>query len=259
MRRLAVLAVLAVLVGCNGDEASSSSAAAGTVAIGELPGTLPTSSTSSTTAPPTTTTTLPGDSTVLAVELAALFDGATAPAPAMEPVADDTGQLSIAVPIEWTDRRTAPSIAASTDLARLPRRLRGAGDDRRHRRGFTCAGAAGVRLRRGLRAGGAGPLRDRAPRRRSTGPGGSCGGTGTAIVTVGVETDDGTTVVVLAQLLGPADLAALDLDARLDQRVMTVTNPACASSPRASSGPRRRHRRRPRGTPRCGSSSGRAR
>ena len=37
-----------------------------------------------------------------------------------------------------------------------------------------------------------------------------CGGTDTAIVAVAAETDGGDTVVVLAQLLGPADLAALD-------------------------------------------------
>ena len=212
MRRLALLAVLAVLAGCDGDEASSSSGAAGTVAIGELPAPLPTSSTTSTTTTtaPTTTTSLPDASTVLAVELPELFDGATAPAPPMEPVVDDTGQLEILVPAEWTDRRTAPSIAASTDLSAFLD-------------GYEAPGTTGVVVEDSptvaLRAYDFGEDCERVKQGRYETEHldgryrawRGCGGTGTAIVTVGVETDEGTTVVVLAQLLGPADLAALDL------------------------------------------------
>ncbi len=209
MRRLALLAVL--LAGCSGDGTASSSNEAGTVAVGDLPGTLPapsTTTTTSTTLAATTTTEPPP--TVLATSLAALFDGATAPAPPMEPIADDTGRLHLLVPVEWTDRRTAPSIAASTDLV-------GFLD------GYDAPGTTAVVVdespAEALQAYEFGadcePLEPgdyeseqlvgeyRAWRR--------CGGTGTAIVAVAAETDDGDTVVVLSQLLGPADLAALDL------------------------------------------------
>jgi hypothetical protein len=208
MRPLALLAALTVLAGCSGGGAASSSNVAGTVAVGELPGTLPAPSTTSTTST-TTTTTVPA-ATVLATSLAALFDGATAPAPPMDPIADDTGRLQMLVPVEWKDRRTAPSVAASTDLVAFLD-------------GYDAPGTTAVVVDESpVEALGAyefgedcEPLEPgayeterlageyRAWRR--------CGGTGTAIVAVAAEAGGGDTVVVLAQLLGPADLAALDV------------------------------------------------
>ncbi len=148
--------------------------------------------------------------TVLATSLAALFDGATAPAPPMEPIADDSGRLQMLVPADWGDRRTTPSVAASTDLAAFldgydaPGTTAVVVDEspvealRAYDFGEDCepAGEGGYEIER-LEG------EYRAWRR--------CGGTGTSIVAVAAETDGGDTVVVLAQLLGPADLAALDV------------------------------------------------
>ena len=220
MRRL-VLWSLAALAACS-NGGGDASTATGTVAVGELPATMPGPSTTTTT---TTTTDVPPTSapsdptTVLADELVALFDGATAPAPPMDLVRDDSGRLHLQVPAEWQDRRTAPtvegggidapSIAASPDVE-------GFLD------GYDVAGTTAVVVDEAPAAAVA-PYRfdeDCEPMRRGAYRGEqldgvyrswrACGGTGTAIVAVAGETDDGDTVLVLAQLIGPADLAALD-------------------------------------------------
>ena len=209
MRRIGLwsFGVVAGLAGCAGDEAAPSTAA-GTIAVGQLPGTLPAPSTTTTDPPAPTTTTVPAP-TVLATSLAALFDGATAPAPPMGPIADDSGRLQMLVPADWSDRRTTPSVAASTDLVAFldgydaPGTTAVVVDEspvealEAYDFGEDCepVGQGSYEIERL-----AGEYR--AWRR--------CGGTGTSIVAVAAETDGGDTVVVLAQLLGPADLAALD-------------------------------------------------
>ena len=207
MRRIGLWSFVAVLAGCSGDGAAPSTAA-GTVAVGELPGTLPAPRTTTTASTTPATTAVPAP-TVLATSLAALFDGATAPPPPMAPIADDSGRLQMLVPADWGDRRTTPSVAASTDLAAFLD-------------GYDAPGTTAVVVDElpveALRA------YDFAEDCEPAGEGGyeterlegeyrawrRCGGTGTSIVAVAAETGGGDTVVVLAQLLGPGDLAALD-------------------------------------------------
>jgi hypothetical protein len=206
MRRIGPLSlgVIALLAGCSsGDGASAPSAA--TIAVGDLPGTLPPRSTTTTsTEPPATTVLTPP--TVLAAELAELVGSAPAAAPPMDVVAG--GRLHIQVPVEWSDRRTEPSIAASTDLAAFLD-------------GYGAPGLTAVLVREApaeaLRAyefsEDCEPLREGGYRtERLEGVYRSwraCGGTGTGIVAVAAETG-GETVLVLAQVVGGADLAAVD-------------------------------------------------
>jgi hypothetical protein len=229
MRRILPLLVVAVcplaVSGCD----RGSSTATSTVTVGPLPSELPgatspahtTDDTVPATAEPDTTssTTSAGPPTVFADELADLVRGAPSAPPPSETVTDDTGRLRMAVPRNWSDRRTTPSplregedapyIAAAPDQARF---FDGYGEpgitavvvDRSPRdalgayRFDDCAVDGPSRYTSARLAGEYEVWRD-------------CGETGSAIVTVAVRQGRTPgTVLLLAQIVEPADLAALD-------------------------------------------------
>ena len=180
------------------------------------PGTLPAPSTTTTASTTPATTAVPAP-TVLATSLAALFDGATAPAPPMVPIADDSGRLQMLVPADWGDRRTAPSVAASTDLAAFldgydaPGTTAVVVDEspvealRAYDFGEDCepVGEGGYETER-LEG------EYRAWRR--------CGGTGTSIVAVAAETDGGDTIRRAGPAARPGGPGGPRRHARLDRR-----------------------------------------
>jgi hypothetical protein len=229
MRRIVMLLVVAACVtGCDSD----SSTATSTVAVGSLPSELPdvptpgqttSDSARDTTAPDTTaadtTVATAGPSTVFADVLADAVRGRPAVSPPSDTVADDTGRLRMAIPRSWSDRRTTPSplregedapyIAAAPDQARFfdgygepgitavvvdspPSEALGA------YRFDDCTGGESSRYTSARLAGEYEVWRD-------------CGETGSAIVTVAVRQGRTPgTVLLLAQIVEPADLAALD-------------------------------------------------
>jgi hypothetical protein len=234
MRRIVPLLVVAacplvpVLAGC--DDGSSASDTSSTIAVGTLAESVPsslsvaddTSETSATTersAPSTAaagpTTTAPP--TRFAEVLGAIADGEPVDAPPTDMVVDDTHRLRMELPKAWSDRRTAsplegeeaPYIAAAPDQTKF---LDGYGEP-----GLTavvvdaapaealdaysfddCAGDGRSRFSSSRLAGLYEVWQD-------------CGETGNAIVTIAVRQGrDPGTVLVLAQIVEPADLAALD-------------------------------------------------
>jgi hypothetical protein len=232
MRRILPLLVVAACplaaAGCDRGPSATSS----TVAVDTLSGTLSGTSApaSSTTAPdtPAPDTTMPdtsgppttaGPPIVLADELADLVEGRPAVAPQSDTIVDDTGRLRLAVPRSWSDRRTTPSplregeeapyIAAALDQTRF---FDGYGepgltavvvdsppDDALDAYRFDDCTPEGRHQYRGPRLAGEYEVwRD-------------CGETGSAIVTVAVRQGRTPgTVLLLAQIVEPADLAALD-------------------------------------------------
>jgi hypothetical protein len=232
----AVAALCLALVGCGGDGEGGGATAPATVAVGgvlgafphTVPVTEPTTrpsrpsrpTTTSTSTSSTTSTTVPAR-TVFAVALADLVDGALPGEPIVtDRLVDDSGRLSLDVPTEWAERDTsigplgngegAPHVAASPDL-------------RRFLDGYDAAGLTVVVLpdTRDLAAA-LDSYRfddDCAPSGDGDYGGESmtgeyrvwrdCGGTGTDIVTVVVDAGR-EAVLLLAQVRGPADLAALD-------------------------------------------------
>ena len=164
----------------------------------------------------TTTTVAP---VVLAATLADLVGGGVGEAPPAEIVTDGTGRLRMAVPTAWSDRRTdpaplpggaeAPSIAASGDQTAF---LDGYDEP-----GLTAvvvdaapADALDAYAFDDCTSDGRRPfVADRL--QGSYEAWRDCAGTGSSIVTVAVRPAgaDGT-VLVLAQVAAPADLAAVD-------------------------------------------------
>ena len=179
--------------------------------------TEPTDPTDSTDAERATTTTAPP--TRLADDLADLFPGTQAAAPPSDAVIDDTERLRIAVPTAWSDRRTAPSPVA--DGAEAPS-LTAALDQTKFLDGYGAPGLTAVvvaaRPAAALDAYAFADCDDsgRTPFRTARLSGlyevwRECGETATSIVTVAVRPTDGDeTVLLLAQVLAPSDLAALD-------------------------------------------------
>jgi hypothetical protein len=157
--------------------------------------------------------------TKLADALADLFDAKRAEAPASDVVVDDTDRLRIEVPESWSDRRTAPSPLA--EGAQVPS-LAAAADQTKFLDGYGAAGLTAVVVDA--------PPADaldaytfvdcddggRTPFRTAHLTGlyevwRDCRETATSIVTVAVRpTRSDETVLVLAQVLAPSDLAALD-------------------------------------------------
>ncbi len=164
-----------------------------------------------------TTTTAPP--TRLADDLADLFAGKRADAPPSDVVADDTDRLRLEVPEAWSDRRTTPS--PLTEGAEVPS-LTAAVDQTKFLDGYGAPGLTAVVVDSSPSAaldayafadcedGGRMPLRTA----RMTGlyeVWRGCGETATSIVTVAVRpTRSAETVLLLAQVLAPSDLAALD-------------------------------------------------
>jgi len=163
------------------------------------------------------TTTTSAAASRLGDALADLFDGQRADAPPSDVVVDDTGRLRVEVPEQWSDRRTSPL----TEGAEVPA-LTAAADQTKFLDGYGAPGltavVVGATPADALNAytfadcddGGRTPLR--AP--RLTGLYGvwrDCGETATSIVTVAVRPQgNDETVLLLAQVLTPSDLAALD-------------------------------------------------
>ena len=176
-----------------------------------------TDSTETTDAERATTTTAPP--TRLAEDLADLFAGTPAAAPPSDAVVDDTERLRIAVPTAWTDRRTAPSPLA--DGVEAPS-LTAALDQTKFLDGYGAPGLTAVvvaaRPAAALDAYAFADCDDggRTPFRTARLSGlyevwRECGETATSIVTVAVRpTGSDETVLLLAQVLAPSDLAALD-------------------------------------------------
>jgi hypothetical protein len=231
MRRiLPLLAVAAALTGCDRGSSTTSS----TVAVGPLPSELPGASTSgpapatpsaATSSPDTSSPdiTVPesaaGPPTVFAELLGDLVGGRPAVAPPSETVVDDTGRLAMAVPRSWSDRRTAPSPLREGEVAPY---IAAAPDQTRFLDGYGEPGLTAVVVdtppSESLDA-----YRfedcvgDGRSRFTSAGLDGAyevwhdCGETGSAIVTVAVRRGRVPgTVLLLAQIVEPSDLAALD-------------------------------------------------
>ena len=229
MRRVLTLLVVAACplaaAGCDG----SSSTTTSTVAVGPLPSELPgattpastTADSAPATAPPRTTgpATTAGPATVFADRLADLVRDGPAAAPPSDTVTDDTGRLRMAVPRRWSDRRTTPSplregedapyIAAAPDQARFfdgygePGMTAVVVDSSPHEalgayRFDDCNVDGPSRYTSARLAGEYEVWRD-------------CDETGSAIVTVAVRQGRTPgTVLLLAQITEPVDLAALD-------------------------------------------------
>jgi hypothetical protein len=164
-----------------------------------------------------TTTTAPP--TRLADDLADLFAGKQADAPASGVVVDDTGRLRMEVPSAWADRRTSPS--PLTEGAAVPS-LTAAVDQTKFLDGYGAPGLTAVVVdSTPVAALDAYTFADcddggRTPFRTARLSGmyevwRGCGETATSIVTVAVRPTRGDeTVLLLAQVLTPSDLAALD-------------------------------------------------
>jgi hypothetical protein len=225
MRRIAPLLLVAavplapMLVAC--DDGAAPPAGGGTVAVGSLPEALPVPSSAppptgsvDTSVPPTTTPA----STVLATELAGLVGGEPAPAPPTDVMVDDTGRLRLAVPEQWSDRRTNPSPLADGEEAPY---VAAAPDQAAFLDGFGEPGLTAVVLTTppaqaldaysfaDCTSEGRRPYRSE----RLTGvyeAWRDCGERRSAIVTAAVRQGSGDTVLVLAQVVDPSDLAALD-------------------------------------------------
>jgi hypothetical protein len=228
---LAVAACPLAVLAC--DDGAATPPGSATVAVGTLADTAPASTVEATvdSAAPTdsvaepattdaqraTTTTAPP--TQLGAALADLFAGKQADAPPSDVVVDDTGRLRVEVPEGWSDRRTAPSpltegaeapsLAAATDQTKF---LDGYGAP-----GLTAvvvdaapAGALDAYTFADCADGGRAAFRTA----RLTGMyevWRDCRDTATSIVTVAVRPSRGDeTVLLLAQVLTPSDLAALD-------------------------------------------------
>jgi hypothetical protein len=229
MTPLAVLAVVLVLAGCSDDPAASPATPA-TVLVGGLPESLPSSATSvPDTAPEPDETSLPSTAptappttaparTSFAAELGQLGgDGEPAPS---RIVTDDTRRLRLAVPSTWAEQRTAP--ATDGDGAEVPS-LSVAPNMTGFLDGYTTPGLTALvvtddpgdaldtyEFHEDCVGGGREPFRgeDLAGTYEVWR---ECGGTGSDIVTIAVRPDDADqTVLVLAQLVDPADAAALD-------------------------------------------------
>ena len=234
---LAVAACPLAVLACD-DGGGADPIASGTVAIGSLVATPASSAPSSTESSDSTESTDPTDSTEptdstdaerattttapptrLADDLADLFAGTPAADPPSDAVVDDTERLRIAVPTAWTDRRTAPSPLA--DGAEAPS-LTAALDQTKFLDGYGAPGLTAVvvaaRPAAALDAYAFGDCDDggRTPFRTARLSGlyevwRECGETATSIVTVAVRpTGSDETVLLLAQVLAPSDLAALD-------------------------------------------------
>jgi hypothetical protein len=228
---LAVAACPLAMLAC--DEGNAAPPSSATVAVGtlaEVTATAPTSTEegeaaatdsvaerpSTSTERATTTTVAP---TQVADALADLFDGNRADAPPSEVVVDDTDRLRIEVPETWSDRRTAPSPLA--EGAEVPS-LAAATDQTKFLDGYGAAGLTAVVVDAApgdaldayafadCTDGGRMPFRTA----RLTGlyeVWRDCRETATSIVTVAVQpTRRDETVLLLAQVLTPSDLAALD-------------------------------------------------
>jgi hypothetical protein len=232
MRRIVPLLVVAacplapLLVGC--DDGAAPPSAGGTIAVGTLPAAPSAPSTAPSTAPPmartdpvVTTpppTTAPA-ATVLATELSGLVGGAPAPAPPSDVVVDDTRRLRLAVPQRWADRRTIPS--PLPDGGEAPY-LAAAPDQTAFLDGYGAPGLTAVVLTTPPgQALDAYTFADctsegRRPYRTDDLTGiyeawRDCGEGGSAIVTAAVRQGRGDdTVLLLAQIVEPSDLAAVD-------------------------------------------------
>jgi len=229
---LAVAACPLALLAC--DDGAAPSSGSVTVAVGALvEATAPDSSTASTEAAPASTdsvaeraststdrvTTTTAPPTLLADALADLFDATGADAPPSGLVVDDTGRLRTEVPDAWSDRRTAPS--PLTEGAEVPS-LTAAVDQTKFLDGYGAAGLTAVVVDAmpadALDAYAFADCVDggRAPFRTARWSGlydvwRDCRETATSIVTVAVRPTGGDeTVLLLAQVLTPSDLAALD-------------------------------------------------
>jgi hypothetical protein len=229
MRRILPLLVVAALTGC---DHGSSGTASSTIALGPLPSTLPeesapSSTTDEGTAPDTTAsgttgstaaTTASAPPTVFADVLADLVGGRATAAPS-DTVVDDTGRLRLAVPRSWSDRRTAPSPLREGEEAPY---VAAAPDQTRFFDGYGEPGLTAVVVDRPPEeALGAYRFDDCANEGRHPFTGTrlageyevwrDCGETGSAIVTVAVRQGRTPgTALLLAQVVEPADLAALD-------------------------------------------------
>jgi hypothetical protein len=226
---LAVAACTAPLLGC--DDGAAAPRGSTTVAVGTLAKRAPASdpsvastgtvaesdpSTSSDATRAPTTTAAP---TRLGDALADLFDGETAAAPPNDVVVDDTKRLRLEVPQAWSDRRTAPS--PLTEGVEAPS-VAAAADQTKFLDGYGAPGLTAVVVDAAPAAaldayafadcadGGRTPFRTA----RLTGlyqVWRDCRETPTSIVTVAVRpARSDETVLLLAQVLTPADLAALD-------------------------------------------------
>ncbi|MET0144803.1 MAG: hypothetical protein ABW328_08475 [Ilumatobacteraceae bacterium] len=221
--------------GGSGASDASGSATVATVAVGGVLEAFPTTavpstseratstSSTSTTSTTSTTTTVPPP-VRLRDTLASLVDGVVvADAPPVQRLVDDTGRLAMDVPEAWADRSTstgrtaegapAPYLAASPDM-------------REFLDGYDVPGITAVALSADddvqavldsyqfgddCRSGSSRPYEGAA----MTGEWRvfrDCGGTANDIVTVVVEPDGASgTVLVLAQIVGPEDLAAMEV------------------------------------------------
>ncbi len=229
MRRIVTLLVVAAcplaVTGCDrGSSPTTSTVAVGTLPS-ELPGaTAPASTTDET--PPATTdatatapTTKTGPPTVFADVLADLVPGRPADAPPSDTVVDDTGRLRMAVPRSWSDRRTTPSPLSEGKAAPY---IAAAPDQTRFFDGYGQPGLTAVVVDNPPDESlGAYRFDDCTAERRIAYTNErlageyevwrDCGDTGTAIVTVAVRQGRTPgTVLLLAQITEPADLAALD-------------------------------------------------
>jgi hypothetical protein len=228
---------LAVLA-CDDGGGGADPIGSGTVAIATLDEASAAPSSTATTEPPETTdpsestdstervapstervTTTTAPPTRLADDLADLFAGKQAAAPPSGVIADDTGRLRLEVPDAWSDRRTAPS--PLTEGAEVPS-LTAAVDQTKFLDGYGAPGLTAVVVDSAPAAaldayafadcedGGRTPLRTA----RLSGlyqVWRGCGETATSIVTAAVRpTGADETVLLLAQVLAPSDLAALD-------------------------------------------------
>ncbi len=233
MRRFPPLAAaaavsLALLAACGGGGEAAGDVPGGTVAVGRLPGTLSTepasSTTSATTAPASTaTTSTVAPETSFVSVLGDVAGGVPPVASPTELVVDDTGRLRMAVPVGWADRDTRPSTLAGGSRAPY---LAAARDLTRFLDGYDAPGMTAVVVATAPAAAldGYDFGADCVAAGRSTyhterlagvyEVWRNCAGTGASIITAAVRPVQAAverTVLVLAQVIEPADIAALDV------------------------------------------------
>jgi hypothetical protein len=249
MRRILVALGLLVATTACAPDAEPPAAPRETVPVGRLPGALPSApgtsaapSGASTVAPGTVAETAPGSSspprgdgtgegTAPATTARAAVDAGTSFAvevgglarelvpPPSQLLVDDTGRVELAVPAAWTDVRTVPARANG----RVVPSLSAAPDMTAFLDGFGAPGVTAVVVdgdpdealdtydfHEECVAGGRAPFRS-AGREGAYDVWWQCGGTDTDIVTVAVRPPgSSSTVLLLAQLVDPADAVVLD-------------------------------------------------